>query len=70
MAAPGNRSSMDDVIDAYKAGIDRTLLRANLRLTHEERLLQLIAHQEFAREIRRAGRALRRAGRVAETPEP
>jgi hypothetical protein len=27
----------DAVVDAYKSGVDRSLLRENLRLTHEER---------------------------------
>jgi hypothetical protein len=34
----------DPVIEAFKKDIDRTLLRENLKLTHEERLEKL---QEF-----------------------
>jgi len=49
----------DPVIQAYKNGIDRTLLRENLKLSVEERLRQLMELQKFAKELRRAGRALR-----------
>ncbi len=50
----------DPVIEAYKQDIDRTLIRANLRLTPEERLRNLMALQRFAEELRAAGRRLRR----------
>jgi hypothetical protein len=46
----------DPVIEAYKKDIDRTLIRENLRLSHEERVLKLIQLQRFAEELRRAGR--------------
>jgi len=46
----------DPVIEAYKKDIDRTLIRENLKLTPEERLLQLMKLQEFAEELRAAGR--------------
>jgi len=52
----------DPVVEAYKAGIDRTLIRRNLRLTPEERMLQLMELQRFAEELRRAGREARRSG--------
>jgi len=52
--------STDPVIEAYKKGIDRTLLRENLRLTPEQRLLKLIELQRFAEELRRAGKEQRR----------
>jgi hypothetical protein len=51
---------VDRVIEVYKQGIDRTLIRENLKLTPEQRLLQLMALQEFAEELRAAGRRLRR----------
>ena len=51
----------DPVIEAYKAGIDRTLLRENLRRSPAERLAKLVALQRFAEEVRRAGRAARSA---------
>ena len=50
----------DPVIDAYKRDIDRTLLRENLKLTVEERFLNLMELQRFATELRRAGQQARR----------
>jgi len=44
------------IIEFYKKDIDRTLLRENLKLTPEERLLKLMALQRFADELRAAGR--------------
>jgi len=52
----------DPVIEAYKKDVDRTLLRANLRLTPAERLDRLQAHVDFLAEIRRAGAEARRRG--------
>ncbi len=49
---------VDLVVEAFKKDVDRTLIRRNLSLTYEERILQLIELQDFARELRRAGRAL------------
>jgi hypothetical protein len=51
----------DPVIEAYKAGIDRSLLRRNLELSVAERLAKLVALQRLAEEARRAGRASRAA---------
>lgn len=47
------------VIEAFKKDIDRTLIRENLKLSHEERLLKLMQLQRFAQELRHAGRRLR-----------
>jgi hypothetical protein len=47
----------DPVVDAYKPGIDRTLLVENLKRTPEERVRNLMALQRFAEELRRAGRS-------------
>ena len=52
----------DPVIEAYKKDVDLTLLRRNLGLTVEERLLQLMELQRFADELRAAGRRARTAG--------
>ena len=49
----------DPVIEAYKKDIDRTLIRENLKLTPEQRLIQLMTLQEFADELRRADRRAR-----------
>lgn len=46
----------DPVIEAYKNGIDRTLIVENLKLSPEERLIRLMKLQEFAEELHRAGR--------------
>jgi hypothetical protein len=46
------------VIDAYKAGIDRSLLRENLKLTPEERIRKLAAFVRFTGALQQAGRRL------------
>lgn len=46
----------DPVIEAYKRDVDRTLIRENLLLSVEERFEKLARLQEFAEELRRAGR--------------
>jgi hypothetical protein len=48
------------VIEAFKKDIDRTLLRENLKLSYEERLLKLMQLQRFAHALRHAGRRARR----------
>jgi hypothetical protein len=50
----------DPVVDAYKSGIDRTLIRENLRRSPEERLRALQQLQVFAQELRKAGKGLPR----------
>lgn len=50
----------DPVVEAYKDGIDRTLLRENLKLSVEDRLRQLMELQRFGEELRQAGREARR----------
>lgn len=49
----------DPVIEAYKKDVDRTLIRENLKLSPEARLLKLMELQRFAEELRAAGRRLR-----------
>ena len=41
-------------IEAYKPGVDRTLLRENLRLTTTERIRKMIAALRFAESVRRS----------------
>jgi hypothetical protein len=53
---PLGRSSMDDVIDAYKRGVDRTLLREALKLTPSERISEMIEMSRFLEILREAGR--------------
>ncbi len=55
--------TVDPVIEAYKSGIDMTLVRENLRRSPEERLRALEQLQAFAEELRRGGRAMRRGRR-------
>lgn len=49
----------DPVIEAYKQGIDRSLLRANLRLSPAERLRRMEELLQFAQKLREAGKRLR-----------
>lgn len=51
--------SLDPVIEAYKKDVDRTLIRENLKKSHEERVLALEAMLELVDEVRRAGKVLR-----------
>jgi len=57
MGFPAGR--LDAVVEAYKRDIDRSLLRANLALSPEERLRKLARFLRLAAELRRAGRELR-----------
>ena len=50
---------MDPVIEALKRDVDRTILRENLRLTPEQRALELMELLRAAEEFARAGRSLR-----------
>ena len=45
----------DPVVEAYKKDVDRTLLRANLRRTPEERWQNFLAAYRLAQEVSRAG---------------
>jgi hypothetical protein len=56
MSREDERFASDPVIEAYKRDVDRTLIRENLRLTVEQRFEKLMSLQEFAEELRRAGR--------------
>ena len=50
---------MDPVIEAFKRDVDRTILRENLKLTPEQRVLELMETLRAAEEFERAGRRLR-----------
>jgi hypothetical protein len=50
---------LDPVVEVYKRDVDRTLLRENLKLTPEERLIKLERVVEYLLELRAAGRKLR-----------
>lgn len=49
----------DPVVESYKKGIDRTLIRENLKLSVEDRFRKATALARFADEMRRAGREAR-----------
>lgn len=49
----------DPVIEAYKAGIDRTLIRERLKRSPAERAADLVRLAQFAEELARAGSAAR-----------
>jgi len=55
-ASPGERSSIDEIIDLYKKDVDRTLLREALKLTPEERLEKLYELVRLADELRESGK--------------
>ena len=50
----------DPVIEAYMRDVDRTLIRESLHLSVEERFIKLIRLQEFAEELRCAGKQAKR----------
>jgi hypothetical protein len=45
----------DPVIAVYRQHVDRSLLRENLKLTPEQRLMKLQSFLAFSEELRRAG---------------
>ena len=55
MVSNAESAYRDPIVEAYKKGIDRTLLRVNLKLTVTERFRRALAHARFASELRRAG---------------
>ena len=57
--SPEQAKDIDLVIEAYKKDVDATLIRENLRLTVDERFQQLMKLQQFAEDLRRAGRKAR-----------
>jgi transcriptional regulator with XRE-family HTH domain len=54
------RSVSDPVVHAYKQGVDRSLLRENLRKTVDERLRTLEEMNEFGDALAKATRARKR----------
>lgn len=59
MESPGPIIDADSLVEIYKKDIDRSLIRENLKLSCEERLLKLMELQRFADELRRAGQKAR-----------
>jgi hypothetical protein len=54
------RPDEDPVVEAYKADVDRTLLRRNLGLSVEERIRELMRLGQLAEELQRAVAEARR----------
>jgi hypothetical protein len=54
MINPRQKDTADPVVKAYKSGVDVTLIRENLRRTIDERFLQLMEMQRFAKELQEA----------------
>jgi hypothetical protein len=48
-------SSLDPIVELYKRGIDRTVIRENLRKSHEERLLTLERRIAFIHRLHSPG---------------
>lgn len=53
---PGD--SIQAVIEVYKKDVDRTLIRQNLKLTVEKRLINLQQFVQFAAELRKADKMI------------
>jgi hypothetical protein len=47
---------VDPVVEAYKRDVDLTLIRENLRLTVEERVMKMIGALRLAEEVRNSRR--------------
>lgn len=47
----------DDIIEAFKRDVDKTLLRENLRRSPSERLQAMTSMMDLVEELRRAARA-------------
>ena len=56
MSQQDEHFASDPVIEVYKRDVDRTLIRESLRLSVEQRFEKLMRLQQFAEELRRAGR--------------
>lgn len=54
-----SRRYRDPVVEAYLPGVDRTLLRENLKLTFEQRSRKHQRVLDMALELRRSGRLAR-----------
>lgn len=56
------RFPVDPVIEAYKRGVDLSLLRENLRRSPEERLLAMVSMLELSAALADGMRQTRRRG--------
>ena len=57
-------------IEDYMRGIDRSLLRENLKLTPAQRLEKFMKFRDFTSELRRAGENARQKAITDEAPRP
>ncbi len=57
-------SANTDSVGDFMPDVDRTLLRANLKLTPEQRLEKFASFMLFIAELRRAGENVRRRGKA------
>jgi hypothetical protein len=53
---PDTEFDPDPVIEFYKRDVDRTLLRANLRLTPQQRIEKLLSFMRSLERLREAAR--------------
>ena len=53
------RDATNDLVEAFKKDVDRTLLIENLKLTPAERMEKFEANMEMIYELRRAGQRMR-----------
>jgi hypothetical protein len=62
---------MDEArIEDYLRDVDRSLLRANLKLTPAQRLEKFVKFRGFTSELRRAGEITRRQATTDKAPRP
>jgi hypothetical protein len=61
--------SIQAIIEIYKRDVDLSLIKENLKLTHEQRLLKLQSFVELAEEMRKAGKKLREQKRAKEATD-
>jgi hypothetical protein len=52
-----------DTVRDYLCDVDRSLLRENLKLTPEHRLVKFASFMRFIAELRRAGEKVRRSAK-------
>jgi hypothetical protein len=50
------RSSIDEIIELYKRDVDRSLLRAALNMTPDQRVRRLVELTRFTEAVREAGK--------------
>lgn len=53
------RDATNDLVEAFKKDVDRTLLIENLKLTPTQRMRQFVQFMDMIYEVRRAGREMR-----------